>query len=177
MEILTVISDATALFILWLFGNAAVHKLNPANRPYFTALLVEQGWRSNHFLLLAINFTGITELTIGLAIVYPPTRPVAAIAASLLLLGYLALMAYQLQRGRTDLDCGCGGPARSLKISSALLLRNLLLAMLALFCLFPPTLREGYWIYSLLLAFITVLVNLCAEHLIGNGQKLKLLRS
>ncbi|MDF3218611.1 hypothetical protein EN962_25280 [Mesorhizobium sp. M7A.F.Ca.CA.001.09.2.1] len=56
----------------------------------------------------------------------PGFRGVGTLAAALLLLAYGAAMAINLARGRTSIDCGCGGPGQS--ISWILVGRNVLLA-------------------------------------------------
>lgn len=176
MSLSQIFSDASALFMLWLFVRAGLHKLAPANRDYFAALLGEYGWHSRH-IALPLTLVGLTELGIGLAIFLPASRSVAALAACAMLLGYLLLMATQLYRGHRDMDCGCGGPGGGLKISGALLLRNLLLAGSALLCLLPGySQMGGYWLFAVSCAVIAILINLCAEQLIANAQQLKTLR-
>lgn len=49
----------------------------------------------------------------------------ARVAAAVLLAGYAALMALNLLRGRSFIDCGCGGPSQP--ISPVLVARNLVL--------------------------------------------------
>jgi uncharacterized membrane protein YphA (DoxX/SURF4 family) len=62
-------------------------------------------------------------------LVLPQTRVPAAILAAALLVGYAAAMAWNLARGRTTIDCGCGGGGHG--ISPLHVLRNGLLAVFA----------------------------------------------
>lgn len=55
----------------------------------------------------------------------------SAAAGSLLLLAFAAAMAVNLRRGRTDIDCGCGGSILRQRLSWALVGRNLALALAA----------------------------------------------
>ncbi|RLA04101.1 MAG: hypothetical protein DRQ47_03950 [Gammaproteobacteria bacterium] len=177
MEVLHLISIASALFIFWLFAQAGAHKLNPANDSYYTSLVVDYGWASQLTAIIIIKSVGIFELGIALAILFPPTRPMIALIAAGLLFVYLLNMAFQLYQGRRDLDCGCSGPGAELKISGHLLLRNFLMMMIALFCLVPTQNNgSGYWVLGALLAMVGILVTLSSEQLISNAQKLQALR-
>ena len=178
MSILSLLSDTSALFMLWLFVTAGIHKLNPTNDRYFADLLSEYGWHNQQFSLSIARIIGVTELAVGLGIIFPLSRMPAAIAASALLLAYTALMAVQLYQGRQDLDCGCAGPGRQLKISGYLLLRNILLAGFALFCVFPGyQLPSDSWLLALALTATAILLYVCCEQLISNNQQLKTLRA
>ena len=181
---LAVLSDASAVFFLWLFVTAGLHKLKPANGEYFTALFGDYGLSTNRpkLLLVLTKLTGALELSIGLAIIIPASRSIAAIAACGILLSYLTMMALQLRQGRRDLDCGCAGPGSQLKISGHLLGRNALLAVSCLFCLSPglslglsPDLSSVF--ITLCLAVIAVLVNLCCDQLIRNAQHIQAMRA
>lgn len=67
-----------------------------------------------------------------------PWRPAAALLAAALLALYGAAMAWHLARGHA-LDCGCGGTP--LPLSPALVLRNAVLAAVALAAALPATAR------------------------------------
>jgi len=100
------------------------------------------------------------------------------VIAAALLSGYLLNMTFQLYQGRRDLDCGCAGPASQLKISGHLLIRNLVMVGITLFCLTPVGgTAAATWLLGSLLAIIGILVNQSSEQLIGNAQKLKALRT
>lgn len=178
MELFQLLSIATALFMFWLFAQGAIHKLNPDNDLYFSSLITEFGWGDIKVASLIAKFVGLFELAVALAILYPPTRTLAALVAITLLFAYLTHMAYQLYQGRRDLDCGCAGPGAKVKISGQLLVRNILLILITFFCLTPSTnAASGLWLLGALLAIIGIFVYLSSEQLIGNAQKLKALRT
>jgi len=86
------------------------------------------------------------ELATGLAFLAPSLRA-AADGAALALLGvYSAAIAVNLLRGRRDIDCGCSGPALRQPLSPWLLVRNALLAGVALACLAPLRTRSLIWV-------------------------------
>ena len=175
--LLTLLSNAMALLMLWLFIQAALHKLLPANRSYFTDLLEQQFSLAPKAGVILTGFIGIMELILALAIIYPDTRPIASVLVALILIMYAANMVVQMYLGKKDMECGCAGPGREIKISVSLVVRNLILAALALFCLSP--IQDIGWsmgLLSLQLAVVAVLVNQSAELLLENSQKLALLR-
>lgn len=72
----------------------------------------------------------LAEILLVALLVFPATTQVAALGLALLLLVYAFGMSINLLRGRRLIDCGCGGSAHP--VSWLLVLRNLLLAGLAL---------------------------------------------
>ncbi|MGQ0698245.1 MAG: MauE/DoxX family redox-associated membrane protein [Panacagrimonas sp.] len=125
-----------ALFCALLFGVSGLGKLR--RQPYYTALI--GAWLPLELSAargLAITL-GLVEVGIALALSLEATRQSGAAAAVALLLAYLAGLASALQRGRTDLDCGCGGSVGQQKIHSRLLARNLALALVAAMPLLLP---------------------------------------
>jgi len=178
VELLQLLSIANALFIFWLFAQGAIHKLNPANDLYFSSLITEFGWGDIKLASLIAKFVGLVELVVAFAIIYPPTRALAALIAIALLFGYLTHMAYQLYQGRRDLDCGCAGPGAKVKISGQLLVRNTVLIAVTFFCITAAeNAASGLWLLGTLLAVIGIIIYLSSEQLIGNAQKLKALRT
>ena len=174
MELLQLISIATALFMFWLFAQAGIHKLDPKNDLYFSSLIAEYGLGNEKIASLIAKFVGVFELAIAVAIVIPATRAEAAIVAAGLLFVYMMNMAFQLYQGRRDLDCGCSGPGGELKMSGHLLVRNFVFVLIALLCLSPSNNSAvGLWVLGTLLAIIGIFINLSSEQLIGNAQKLK----
>lgn len=119
-----------ALMLAWLFATAGWSKLR---QPYYY-LGVFKGydlrWLPSH--RLTIWLVASVELSIALALLLMPTRPIAALAAAGLLFLYAAVIALNIWRGKREIDCGCGGPAARQPLSSGLLARNGLLISLAL---------------------------------------------
>ena len=68
------------------------------------------------------------ELTVGVGLLARRSRAGASAAGAALLVAYAAAIAINLQRGRRDLACGCGGPHERRPIAAWMLWRNLLLA-------------------------------------------------
>jgi hypothetical protein len=74
----------------------------------------------------------VLELAIALGVLVPRTRVPAGLAAAILLALFAGAMAVNLMRGRPDIDCGCFMTVLRQHLSWPLVLRNLLLAGLAL---------------------------------------------
>jgi len=77
------------------------------------------------------------ELTVGVGLLARRSRAGAGAAGAALLVAYAAAIAINLQRGRRDLACGCGGPHARRPIAAWMAWRNLLLAGL-LGTMLPP---------------------------------------
>ncbi len=86
------------------------------------------------------------ELGIALGLWLPALRPGAALSAAALLSLYGLAIAINLARGRRDIDCGCGGPLARQTLSEALVLRNALLAGIALAAALPVAPRALGWL-------------------------------
>jgi hypothetical protein len=69
------------------------------------------------------------EVLAATGLLVPVTRTWAAGLAAVLLLAYAGVIALNLARGRTTIDCGCGGGGQG--ISSWHVLRNLVLVLFA----------------------------------------------
>lgn len=170
-------SDAVALFFLWLFFSAGLSKLTPQNLSYYQELFDEYGIHSARLSAIMVKTLGAVELLSALAIVFPTTRTFAATVIFALLLTYLVSMYLQLRQGKKDQDCGCAGPGAHIKISPATIWRNAILSFLAISCLFSPYSQiNTQWFLSLVFAFFLILTYLSAEKAIANYQRIQLLR-
>lgn len=164
------ISNGVALFLAWLLGQAAVHKFR--STLYYQGLLGQYltlGASTNPLVYLA----GVVELMIAVSLVLPLTRDIGLAAACAVLLGYAGMMALQWLRGKRHTRCGCAGPGSALNISPALVLRNLVCCTLAWASIMPVTTVAPMmlaWVFSLLVAAFLVVIYLCVEQLIANGQ-------
>lgn len=174
----SVLAQAVALFFVWLLLQAAKHKLMPDNKYYYQGLLqdyasVPQALQSIH----TVRILAIGELLLAIALLLPISKVAAAIACALLMLAYGALLSVQWFQGKRDMDCGCSGPAVSLKISPALLWRNVVLALLALFAASEPyVIGVELWL-ALALAIVFSLAYNCWEGLLANSQRIEAMRS
>ncbi len=167
------VANGIALFLAWVFGSGAVHKIRHAAhyRPlvgrYLNVERVPAG---------VVHGIAALELTIALALLSPGSVGTAGLAgAAALLFAYAGLIGLQLAQGRTDMKCGCSGPASDVAVSPALVLRNLACAALALMALLPATEIDGGAmgiLFSLSLAAFAIVVYLACEQLLANGQQM-----
>lgn len=78
----------------------------------------------------------LVELALGLALLAGGQR-LAVAPAALLMLVFAGAMAINLRRGRSHIDCGCGGPQLRQTLSWALVWRNVALAAIVSLRLLP----------------------------------------
>lgn len=69
------------------------------------------------------------ELVAGLALLAPSFRDAGAVLAAALLAIVTGAVAINLARGRTDIDCGCGGAEGRQRLSWGLVARNAVLLL------------------------------------------------
>ncbi|MGQ9425437.1 MauE/DoxX family redox-associated membrane protein [Gilvimarinus sp. F26214L] len=109
------------------------------------------------------------EMTLVVLLLVPATRAVAGTLAASLLVIYAIAMSISLMRGRSEIDCGCGGSPQTL--SGWLLLRNAVLAMGALSLAVPSSARALSLLDASLMVLLTAalaLSYLMVEQLIRN---------
>jgi hypothetical protein len=122
-----------------LFAASTMHKL--------AALGEWPGVVRNYKVLpqaLAVPAAGLLLIAGALtaaALFWPVTRRLGAGAAAVQLVLFAAALAINLRRGRSRVDCGCFGSRLRQGIAAWMVVRNLVLAMLALGLLLPPTPR------------------------------------
>ncbi len=117
-----------------LFAHAALAKA--LDRSLFMQHLAAYGLAGRRLAMAVPTLPALEAVTAVLLLT--PWRAAGALLAGGLLLAYAAAMALHRARGRT-LDCGCGGAP--LPVSWALVLRNLLLAMVAGVATLPVSAR------------------------------------
>ncbi|MCY4212349.1 MAG: methylamine utilization protein MauE [Gammaproteobacteria bacterium] len=123
-----VLADAASWGLAGVFAVAAVHKVK--NHLEFRGILDQYRIMPPPLVPVAASVVVALEWAVCLMLVVPAWRWLGAALAAGLLLLYAAAIALNLYgRGRTSMDCGCGGEATPL--SGWLLLRNGLLALLA----------------------------------------------
>jgi len=122
--------------------------------------------------------TPVLECAAALGLLLGPLRAAAALVLIVLLGVFTGAIAINLVRGRTDIDCGCFGPALRQRLSWRLLLRNgALLALLAI-ALMPagPRPMDFLDVASATMAAATVVVlYTAANYLIANAPGLRAL--
>lgn len=93
----------------------------------------------------------------------------ASILAIILLFVYGVAIFINLHRGRTSMDCGCGGIP--ILLTPLLLVRNTVLIIMTLLLLAEPNARNTSWaeiIPALIYAFILVVLYHAGEQLLSN---------
>ncbi len=128
------------LCLSMLFMFAALHKTKDA--AYFESVLASYQLLPNKLIYLAGKLFISAEVITSLALLIGPSRSLGAVLAFLLLSIYGAAMAINLLKGKRLLDCGCHLQAQKQAISWHLVLRNALLAGVALLLLLPETIRH-----------------------------------
>lgn len=122
------LADAASWTLAGVFAVAAVHKVKDYLQ--FRGILEQYRIMPGPLVPLAAPLVVALESAVCLMLIVPPWRWLGGPLAAGLLLLYGAAIAINLYgRGRTAMDCGCGGDATPL--SGWLLLRNGLLLMLA----------------------------------------------
>ena len=166
------ISTGVAWFLAWLFAWAALHKFRAPG--YYTRLIHAHVPRLPATSLL-VWLVAALELAVAVAVLVPDWREAGLLAGAALLLAYAGLMAIQLARGVTDMQCGCAGPASTVSISVSLVLRNLVCAALGILALAPVGGAAAGLTGAMVSAFVAafaVVVYLCSEQLISNAQQM-----
>ncbi|WP_342805105.1 MauE/DoxX family redox-associated membrane protein [Alteromonas sp. M12] len=178
MNVFNFLSDAIALFFMWLFVRAAIHKLQASNREYYKQLFADYGVTKPKLASALSYVLGALELIIAVALIFEATRTNASIIAALLLSIYLTGMAIQLIQGKRDINCGCSGPNSHIKVSWPLILRNAVLVPLVLICTLPTAgFASSLWFAVLMTGAFLILTYSCVENLIANAQKISILRT
>jgi len=164
-----IISDGLAWFLVCLFVQAAWHKLGAPQ--YYRRLMTRYVGRLGGGI--AVWLVALLEAYIALSLLLPQSRSAGLAAAAALLLAYGGLMASQVLRGESNMQCGCAGPGSQLGVSWALVVRNGVCAGLALLAMTSGGTANAGWIglvISLLVALFALLVYETSEQLISNAQ-------
>jgi len=185
-----ILSDATALFMLWIFSQAGWHKISKANEHYYVSLVsqyfnlyqgVNDQLKKKQQLPWVKGFikgVGLFEISLAFALVVPATRDFSALLVIAVLLSYMVMMAYQLYQGKRDMDCGCSGSAGQLKISGSLLVRNVIFSIMTLLCISSGQIEfSSLSLITFVIAIVVILLNSTIEQLIANEQQLSLLNN
>ncbi|MCG8413150.1 MAG: hypothetical protein MI746_02925 [Pseudomonadales bacterium] len=137
----SLISVIFALLLLW----ASLHKFS--DRLQFQGILAAYQLLPVASLPLLALFIPVVELSLGLAWLTGFQNEVVALATVALLASYTFAMGINIFRGNTEIDCGCGlssarhKTAGYQRLSSSLLLRNLILILAASIALIPSNER------------------------------------
>lgn len=123
--------------LIAVFVRAIWHKL--ADFALFKTYLADYEILPQSLVAPVALILVLAEAAIVIGLVIPATRPVAAIAAVMLLAAYGGAIAVNLLRGRYAIDCGCGGSGQGL--SWFLVARNVVLIGIAVLAFAAPAER------------------------------------
>lgn len=160
-----------------LFATAAVHKL--CDLAAFRAALADYQLLPGAVLPAFAFLLPAVEVGVAFGFCVPAFAPCAAIAAAALLALYGWAMAINLTRGRRHIDCGCAGPAGRQAIGAPLIVRNAVLAAVALVSALPAAPRTLAWVDGVTIAAgVAVLALLYAafDGLLAHAPRIALLR-
>ena len=123
-QTIPIVAISIQLFVIILFLDSAIHKV----QDYRDFVSILAGYKIVPFSTVWV-LGGIVTFTeffavLGLLLTVPFLKYLAA----LLLVGYAIAIQINIARGRTEIDCGCGG--QSQPISQALVNRNVAIAIL-----------------------------------------------
>jgi uncharacterized membrane protein YphA (DoxX/SURF4 family) len=122
----------------------------------------------------------LVECVCAIGVLIPSTRVRAALAILALLAMFTGAVAINLARGRTNIDCGCFGPALRQELSAWMLLRNAMLAALGAAVLMPAGARPLLWLDWVTIAFgaaMVIVLYLSANYAIGNAPRTRALEA
>jgi hypothetical protein len=149
-----------------LFASAAMHKWR--DLPSFDAAFAAYALLPQIPKLHLTWLLPLCETAVAAGLLARATRGASAVAGALLLLGYAGAIALNLQRGRRDIACGCGGPDQRRPIAGWMAWRNLLLALLLGLALLPWSSRTLTGMDGATIAFgaaAATVVYLCVDRL------------
>ena len=175
VELDPAISITLRLCLGLLFATAASHKLRD---PHAFRDTLERYELLPAALVgpLGVALMG-SELVIAFTVLF---SRVACFAAGAVLALYTIAIGVNLARGRTDLGCGCMGPAASAPISGWLVMRNVVLLATAFVASLPAGSRALSWVDALTLVAATgslVALWLASEKMLALAPMLDRLRS
>jgi hypothetical protein len=149
-----------------LFAAAAWHKVS--DRIRFGAVVRAYNLLPSWLAAPAARLLPLLEVSIAIALLYPPTRQAAALAAVPLLVLYTTAISVNLARGRREIDCGCFAASARVPLSNWLVLRNGVLMVAACALLLPMRTRALIWVDGLTVATALITMSL----LWAAGQRL-----
>ena len=96
-----------AWFLLWIFAQAAFHKITA---PVYYQQLMQRYVPGLPGGRLLVALVAMVETGIALSLLVSQWRETGLVAAATVLLVYAILMASEILRGRAGMQCGCAGP-------------------------------------------------------------------
>lgn len=108
-------------------------------------------------------------------LVVPSMRAPGAALAGAVLAFVTGAVAINLLRGRTDIDCGCGGPGQRQRLSWRLVVRNVALLAACALAAAPASARTVVWLDAFTATFAAAalwFVYAAADELLSGAQRL-----
>jgi len=156
-----------SLSLALLFFMAARHKMNASRQ--FQSQLAAYELLPEALVPIMAKLLPLIEMALVFLLLIPLTRPVAALMAMLLLAVYATAMGINLLRGRSEIDCGCGGEPQVL--SDWLMLRNFVLMIGSGLLLVPVSDRAvgaADTVLLILMTAVLAMAYLLVEQLVRN---------
>jgi len=172
--VVTVLGDpvlvlATSIGLASLFFAAALHKRQ--QRAAFRAAMEGYGFLPPALLEPALRLIPVAEAAAAFGLLMPQTRSLGALLGAGLLLAYGVAMTLVVVQGRWTLDCGCSLGGTSQPVSAALIVRNAILALLALNAARATESRELLlydWALVVLMALVGIVLYAIVNTLIAS---------
>jgi uncharacterized membrane protein YphA (DoxX/SURF4 family) len=130
-------SSLALLLLAVVFATAAVGKLRDLTG--FVGVVEQYALLPPALVRPFAYALPVVELAAVLGLLLSLSRPLAAAVLIVLLLAFAAAMAFNLARGRSEIDCGCFIGGQKQRISWALVARNLVLGAFGLTLLAEPS--------------------------------------
>lgn len=147
MPVLDPLAVGAAIGLLVLvFARAALHKVT--DFAGFRQTVADYRLIPDILIAPAAAALAVAEMASVVLLLVPGTVSIGAATAAVLLAFYGSAMAINLLRGRTSIDCGCGGPGQS--ISWILVGRNVMLIAVA-GAAAAPVVPRGLGLFDMLL--------------------------
>lgn len=170
----SLVSATITVFVTLIFVRAAFHKLSGFTE--FTGFVADYGLLPQRLVVPAsMGIVGAELLAVLLQFV-PGAQGIALGVAAAMLVVYGVAMAINILRGRTSIECGCGGAVQPL--SWSLVARNGVLALLAVAGIVagPYALGIADAITAIAVGFAGWAVFLLAEQILANSSTARLTR-
>ncbi len=157
-----------------VLAGSALHKLTDVAG--FARILSQYQMLPGWAIQATARSIPVFELVAAGMLLAAPTRPLGGALAAGLLAIYSSAIALQLRRGRTEIDCGCGGFGADQGIRPSLLGRNAALMAAALWALQPvsvATFGPAVLALSAVAGLVLVLLYAAADQLLANGARFR----
>ena len=165
-------STTLSLFFAMLFLRTAWHKHNTFAET--TGFVAGYGIIPAGYEVSVTRGLIATEALTAIMLVSPPFRAFGGAAAACLLTIYALAMMFAVWKGRSTIDCGCGGEPQF--VSKSLIARNLILAVGALAITNLPTSSIGATTILPLAAALTFICSYSiVDRVLANATRIRLM--